>query len=515
MKLNTPLMLIILDGWGINPRKEANAIALANTPTMDYLISSGPHTQLQASGESVGLPDGQMGNSEVGHLNLGAGRIVYQELTRINKSIRNGTFFKNTVLISAFEETKLRSSSLHLMGLVSDGGVHSHIEHLFALIKMAKDIGIKDINIHCFMDGRDTPPKIGHEYIKDLQNFIDGAGVGKIATVIGRYYAMDRDKRWERVEKAYRAITLGEGRFALSGMDAINMAYNKGETDEFVVPTVIVDSNSVPLGLMKDGDIAIAFNFRADRVREISRALNEIEFRYFKRDYTPHLARYICMTQYDETFNFPIAFPPDALLKILGETISSKNMAQLRIAETEKYAHVTFFFNGGEEKPYNLENRCLIPSPKVATYDLQPEMSAVKVTDEVIKHIEIGEEKFIVLNFANPDMVGHTGILSAAIKACEVVDICLGRIMDSLKKVKGRALITADHGNAEEMIDYKTGEPHTAHTSNPVPLIYFDLDNHTFGLREGILADVAPTLLELMEVEQPSEMTGNSLLIHK
>jgi 2,3-bisphosphoglycerate-independent phosphoglycerate mutase len=505
------ILLVVLDGWGMNPRREGNAIALARTPNMDELWERYPHTVLQASGEAVGLPAGQMGNSEVGHLNLGAGRIVYQEFTRISKAIREGDFFQNLVLLEGIARARAGSGCLHLLGLISDGGVHSHLDHLVALLELAKGQKLERVFIHAFLDGRDTPPRSGRDYLRRLQGELDRIGVGKIATVMGRYYAMDRDNRWERVEKAYAAMVEGQGRLARDAVLAIEQAYAEGETDEFVLPTVITEGSG-PVGPIGDGDGVICFNFRADRVREITRALALPNFSGFPRPHPPHLASYVCMTEYDETFDLPIAFPPQHLTRILAEEISRRSLLQLRIAETEKYAHVTFFFNGGVERVFPFEERCLIPSPKVATYDLQPEMSAFLVTEEVERRIAEGKYRFVLLNFANPDMVGHTGILEAAIQAVEAVDRCLGRVVSAAGERGGIVLVTADHGNAEQMVDYETGSPHTAHTTNPVPFLLIQ-DRSPFRLREGILADVAPTILQLWGWEQPPEMEGRSLLV--
>jgi len=507
-----PTLLMVLDGWGINPRKEGNAIALARTPNMDELWSRYPHALLQASGEAVGLPNGQMGNSEVGHLNLGAGRIVYQEFTRITKEIREGKFFQNPTLLEAIHKIQAAKGALHLLGLVSDGGVHSHMDHLVALLRLAKQERMDRVLIHAFLDGRDTPPKSGIEYVRQLKEEIARVKVGKIATLMGRYYAMDRDNRWERVEKAYLSMVMGKGRMGRDACSALESAYGEGETDEFVLPTVITEDKGLPLGSIADGDGVIFFNFRADRAREITRALAFSDFTGFARPQVPKLSSYVCMTEYDETFDLPIVFPPQHLFHILAEELSSRSMAQLRIAETEKYAHVTFFFNGGVEHVFAFEERCLIPSPKVATYDLQPQMSAYLVTEEVERRIQTEKYGFILLNYANPDMVGHTGILPAAISAIEAVDSCVGRVVSAVRQAGGIVLITADHGNAEQMVDYERGEPHTAHTTNPVPLLVIQ-DNSPFHLRDGILADVAPTLMQLWGLEKPSEMEGESLLV--
>jgi len=505
-----PLMLIVLDGWGIGKDPTVDATRLANIPFYRGLLKEYPHTILECSGEAVGLPEGQMGNSEVGHLNLGAGRIVYQDFARINKAIRNGEFRKNPALLKAIGSVGSDNHALHLLGLVSDGGVHSHINHLYALVDMAIECGVKKIFIHAFMDGRDTPPKSGIQYIKDLEAFLKDRPSARIATVSGRYWAMDRDRRWERIEKAYRAIVHGNGRTVRSAIDAVEEGYRKGETDEFIIPTVIYN-NSEPVGRIRDGDSVIFFNFRADRARELTRALNDRDFTYFSRGRAPQLSSYVTMTLYDETFPYPVAFPPVQLKNIIGEVLSKHNLRQLRIAETEKYAHVTYFFNGGEERSFPGEDRCLIPSPKdVPTYDHKPEMSAYEVTEEVLKRLGSGVYDFILLNFANPDMVGHTGVMKAAIRACEVIDECLRRITDEVISSGGMIIITADHGNCDEMMN--DGSPHTAHTMNPVPLIIL---KKGITLRDsGILADVAPTILELMGIEKPEEMTGQSLIVH-
>jgi 2,3-bisphosphoglycerate-independent phosphoglycerate mutase len=502
-----PLVLIILDGWGVGDNPEVDATEKANIPFYRGLIKNYPHTVIDASGEAVGLPEGQMGNSEVGHLNLGAGRIVYQDYTRINLAVRDGSFMKNEVLCRAMEIPD--GNALHLLGLVSDGGVHSHIDHLFALISMAISRGVKNVFIHAFMDGRDTLPTSGIGFIKQLETFIkDKTGV-KVATVSGRYWAMDRDKRWERIQKAYDAIVHGKGRKAKSGQEAVGHGYASGETDEFIKPTVIYDG-SEPAGRIKNGDSVIFFNFRADRARELTTALTEKDFDFFQRSTVPSLTSYVTMTLYDETFTLPVAFPPLKLVNILGEVISNNGFRQLRIAETEKYAHVTYFFNGGEEKSFEGEDRCLIPSPRdIPTYDMKPEMSAYEVTGEVLKRLESSIYDFILINFANPDMVGHTGVMEAAVKACEAIDQCLDKIVTKVKDLGGICIITADHGNCEQMLD--GNHPYTAHTSNKVPFIVV---SNNITLREkGILADVAPTVLELMKLKKPEEMTGKSLIL--
>ncbi len=508
-----PLCLIIMDGWGINPEDDGNAIAVAKTPVIDNLSKIHPSTILNASGLSVGLPKGQMGNSEVGHLNIGAGRVVYQDFTRISKAIEDRDFFNNPVLLDAMSAVTSNRSSLHVMGLLSDGGVHSHVEHLFALIEMAKKNGIERLFIHALLDGRDTPPRSALGYIKATEDCIKQVGLGEISTVTGRYYAMDRDKRWERVKQAYDAIVLGGGLEADSASQAVENSYARGEGDEFVKPTVIKRSGA-PIGVVSDKDAVIFFNFRTDRTREITRALTFKNFDGFERKKVPALSSFVCMTEYDETFGLPVAFPPVKLTNIFGEVISRAGLKQLRIAETEKYAHVTFFFNGGREEPYPLEDRRLIPSPKeVPTYDFKPEMSAFEVTKELVSDIENGKHDVIILNYANADMVGHTGFIEAAKKAVEAVDTCVGRVVDAVRARGGKVLITSDHGNAEQMVDYVTHAPHTAHTSYPVPFILVDDERKGAKLREGILADIAPTMLEMLGLPVPKEMEGKSLIV--
>ncbi len=509
---NKRVLLIVLDGWGINKKKEGNAIAAANAPLYNRLMREYPHTELQASGEAVGLPDGQMGNSEVGHLNLGAGRIVYQDSTRISKAIRDGDFFRNPVLISAMEKVKASRSSLHLMGLLSDGGVHSRLDHIFAMLDLAKAQGITNVFFHCFLDGRDTPPSSAVQYIKQLEAHFVKIGIGRIATVSGRYYAMDRDKRWERIQKAYEAMVMAEGIRKYSAVDAVEQSYEHKRTDEFMIPAVILDSETAkPAASIRSDDAVIFCNFRSDRAREITRALTDPEFQGFKRSVVPRLSAFVCLTAYDETFDLPVAFAPVRLTNILGEVLSRRGVRQLRIAETEKYAHVTFFFNGGEEPPFPLEDRILVPSPRdVATYDKKPEMSAREITDRLIEQINSHLYGFILVNYANPDMVGHTGIVEAAVRAVEVLDECLDRVIRAAGEEGMVALITADHGNIEVMFDPSTGQPHTAHTTDPVPFIIVrknvQLENG------GVLADVAPTVLELMGIDIPEEMTGKSLI---
>ena len=503
-------MLMILDGFGENKEEKANAVKIANTPNIDKLMKTCPTTDIHTSGLDVGLPEGQMGNSEVGHTNIGAGRIVYQELTRITKSIEEGDFFTNEEFIAAIENCKKYNSKLHIMGLLSNGGVHSHIRHLFGLLELAKRRDFEDVYVHCFMDGRDTAPSSGESFISELEEKMKEKGVGKIATITGRFYAMDRDKRWQRVEKAYNALVRGEGEKATSTIGAVESSYQKEIFDEFIEPTVIVNGET-PIATIGKHDSVIFFNYRPDRAREITRTLVDKEFNEFEVEKDLDLY-YVCMTSYDETMpNVHIAFKKEELKNTFGEYISKHGLTQLRIAETEKYAHVTFFFNGGEEKQYPGEDRILVPSPKVETYDLKPEMSAYEVTDKVVEAINSKKYDCIILNYANPDMVGHTGVLEAAIKAIETIDECVGRVIEAVNNQDGVLLITADHGNAEQMIDYKTGEPHTAHTTNPVPLILVGMENAK--LREGRLADLAPTMLDIMNLEKPAEMTGESLII--
>ncbi len=501
-----PLLLTILDGYGLRENKEGNAIASAKTPNLDRLFSTYPHTALDASGESVGLPEGQMGNSEVGHLNMGAGRIVYQDLTRITKSIREGDFFRNKTLLKALENVKKYGSSLHLMGLLSDGGVHSHNTHLYALLELAKKQRIKKVYVHAFLDGRDVPPKSALAYISDAEKKMKEL-VGEFASISGRYYAMDRDKRWDRVEKAYNAMSAGAGITAENASEAAENAYARGETDEFATPTVIIKKGE-PAALISEKDSVIFFNFRSDRAREITRTFIDQNFGDFKRRLYPR-THFVCLTQYDETFDAPVAFPPESLKNILADVLSQHNLRQLRIAETEKYAHVTFFFNGGRETPVKGEERLLVPSPKVATYDLQPEMSANPVTDEVVKAVSSGKYDVIILNYANLDMVGHTGVFEAAVAAVEAIDKCIGRVSGAVSAAGGLLIITADHGNAEQMLD-ETGGIHTAHTCDPVPFIFCEKG---IKLKDGILADIAPTVLDVLGIEKPQEMTGRSLII--
>jgi 2,3-bisphosphoglycerate-independent phosphoglycerate mutase len=507
-----PLMLMILDGWGIAAPSATNAVSLAKTPNLDRLLEEYPHAPILTSGMAVGLPDGQMGNSEVGHLNLGAGRVVYQDLTRISKAIVDGDFFTNPVLLDCIGKTKAAGGRLHLAGLLSDGGVHSHNTHLYGLLELARKQGLTEVFVHCLLDGRDTPPQSGAGYLEELEGEMKRIGVGRIATVMGRYYAMDRDNRWERVEKAYNAMVRGDGVYQKSSSTAIRQSYAEGVHDEFVVPCVI-GNDDVPVATLQDGDGFIFFNFRSDRAREITRALALGDFDGFPRDDRPKLSSYVCMTEYDATFGLPIAFGPETLTNILGDVLAQNSLTQLRIAETEKYAHVTFFFNGGSEEPFPGEERCLIPSPKeVATYDQKPEMSAYQVTDELLKKLDEDRFDVVILNFANCDMVGHTGIIPAAVAAVEAVDACVGRLVDRVRELGGAVLITADHGNADQMRG-EDGEPFTAHTVNPVWLIMVDDSRKGVPLREGgRLADIAPTMLAMLGIPQPEEMTGRSLL---
>ena len=503
-----PTVLMILDGYGLNDKCEANAVCEGKTPVMDMLKEQYPFVKGNASGMAVGLPDGQMGNSEVGHLNMGAGRIVYQELTRITKEIEDGDFFKNEALLKAVKNAKENDSALHLFGLLSDGGVHSHLTHVFGLLELARKEGLSKVFVHCFLDGRDTPPASGKGYVEQLCDKMKELGVGQVASVMGRYYAMDRDNRWDRVELAFNAMTKGEGVQAECPAAAVEASYKEEKTDEFVMPTVIVKDGK-PVGTIQDKDSVIFFNFRPDRAREITRALHDEDFPYFARPEGARPVNYVCMTQYDATITAPVAFPPEEIKDTLGEVLAQHGLHQLRIAETEKYAHVTFFFNGGVEAPNANEERILIPSPKVATYDLQPEMSAEEVTQALLAELDKDKFDAIILNFANPDMVGHTGVLSAAITAMEKVDDCAGRIVRKVLSLGGSVCITADHGNLEKMAE-SDGSPNTAHTTNPVPFILVSKEQHK--LHNGILADIAPTLLQLLDIKQPAAMTGKTLI---
>ncbi len=503
-----PVVLMILDGWGIGAQTEGNAIALANTEHIDALMARCGHSRLLCSGEAVGLPRGQQGNSEVGHLNLGAGRVVYQELTRINKAVEEGTLRENPVLRRAMERCRERGAALHLMGLVSPGGVHSHSSHLYSLLEMARETGLRRVFVHCFLDGRDVGPATGLGFVEELEARMRQLGVGEIATVSGRYYAMDRDNRWERVEVAYRAMTEGAGETASSAAEAVRGSYARGVTDEFVRPTVIRRAGGAPVAVTAPGDCVIFFNFRGDRARELTKAFVQQPFSGFARELPG--VDFVAMTQYEAGLDVQVAFPPQNLHNTLGQVLAAHGIRQFRVAETEKYAHVTFFFNGGVEEPNPLEDRLLVPSPKVATYDLQPEMSAVEVNAALCRAIEGGAYPFILVNFANPDMVGHTGVLEAACRAVETVDACVGLAAEAVRKAGGVLLITADHGNAEQMIDPVRGTPHTAHTSNPVPFIA--VTPEPCRVRDGSLRDVAPTVLELLGLDKPAEMTGSSLL---
>ena len=505
---------MILDGYGLNDKCEANAVCEGKTPIMDQLMSQCPFVKGAASGLAVGLPEGQMGNSEVGHMNMGAGRVVYQELTRITKEIEEGEFFENEALLAAVKNAKENDSAIHFMGLLSDGGVHSHNTHLYALLELAKREGLKKVYVHCFLDGRDTPPASGKEYIEQLQAKMKEIGVGQIGVVSGRYYAMDRDNRWDRVEKAYLALTKGEGIKAADAAEAVQASYDSDKTDEFVLPTVM-ERDGKPVTTVQDKDSVVFFNFRPDRAREITRAFCADDFDGFDREKRLDLT-FVCFTEYDETIpNKMVAFHKVSITNTFGEFLAAHHMKQARIAETEKYAHVTFFFNGGVEEPNEGEDRILVKSPKVATYDLKPEMSAYEVCDKLVEAIRSLKYDVIIINFANPDMVGHTGVENAAIKAIEAVDECVGRAVDAIKEVDGQMFICADHGNAEQLVDYETGEPFTAHTTNPVPFILVNADP-AYTLREGgRLADIVPTLIELMGLEQPKEMTGKSLLVKR
>ena len=504
-----PTVLLILDGYGVIDETEHNAIALADTPIMDHLMKECPFVKGEASGLAVGLPEGVMGSSEVGHLSIGAGRIVYQDLTRITKAIEDGDFFENEALLKAIDSAKEKGTSLHIFGLLSDGGVHSHNSHLYALLELCKRQGLEKVYVHCFTDGRDTPPESGKNYIRELQDQMERIGCGTIATVGGRYYAMDRDNRWDRVEKAYRALTLGEGVTANSAMEAVLQSYEKGETDEFILPTVVL-KDGAPVATIDDGDSIIFFNFRPDRARELTRAFCCDEFDGFERGPRKQVT-YVCFTDYDVTIpNKEVAFPKLLMTNTLGEWLAANGMKQARIAETEKYAHVTFFFNGGVEEPNPGEDRILVPSPKVATYDLQPEMSAYEVTEKVLEAIASDKYDFIILNFANADMVGHTGVMEAAIKAIEALDACVPRIVEAILEKDGQILLTADHGNADEMLDHE-GNVVTSHSLNPVPLYHIALEPRALA-EGGRLCDIMPTLLTLAGVEVPEEMTGRVLV---
>ncbi len=505
-----PIVLVVLDGWGHSDNADGNAIHCARKPVWDSIIKTYPHTLIHTSGMNVGLPDDQMGNSEVGHLNLGAGRVVYQEFTRISRAIRTGSFFNNQVLTDAVDQVVASKKSLHILGLLSPGGVHSHEEHIHAMVDLAVRRGAERVYLHAFLDGRDTPPRSAADSIKGMQDKFAELGKGRIASVIGRYYAMDRDNRWSRVERAYNLIAQGKAEFqAPDAGTALDMAYQRGESDEFVQATAIVPAGAAAVKV-EDGDVIVFMNFRADRARQITRAFIEPEFNCFTRDYMPKLASFVGLTEFSEKFSVPAAFPAERLHNVFGAYIANEGLRQLRIAETEKYAHVTFFFNGGEEQPFTGEDRILIPSPRVATYDLQPQMSAPQVTDELVQAIAGGKYDAIVCNFANADMVGHTGNFPAAVQAIETLDACLGRIIVALREAGGELLITADHGNAEQMYGVGTGQAHTAHTVNPVPFVY--IGRPATVAQSGALSDVAPTMLYLMGLDIPAEMSGDTLV---
>jgi 2,3-bisphosphoglycerate-independent phosphoglycerate mutase len=508
-----PLVLVVLDGWGVSARKEANAVENADCPHLREILASCPRALLKASGEAVGLPEGIIGNSEVGHICLGAGRVVYQDLSRIDRAIRTGELERNPILQDAFARVQRAGGRFHLMGLVSDGGVHSHIGHLEALVTAAKGAGVREIYVHAFTDGRDTPPRSGIGHLRGLQAFLEAEGAGRIATVSGRYYAMDRDNRWDRTERAYRALVFREGEAFDAAADAVQAGYDAGVTDEFLLPSVIRVDGDPQRGAIADKDAVLFFNFRADRARQLTRAFQEPGFDRFGRDPAPDLCFYGSMTRYDRTYTIPVLFPPQQVEGNFGQALARAGLPQLRLAETEKYAHVTFFFNGGEERTYPGEERILVPSAKVATYDLKPEMSAEEIAREFVRRIRETKDLVVILNFANCDMVGHTGNFPATVKAVEAVDRCVGAVLGAIREAGGTAVITADHGNAEQMVDYATGQPHTAHTTNPVHLILVSGKYRGRKLRnEGLLADVSPTLLEILELDPPPEMEGRSLL---
>jgi 2,3-bisphosphoglycerate-independent phosphoglycerate mutase len=505
-----PVVLIVLDGWGYSEQEKYNAIHAANKPFWDKLWQTYPHTLIKGSGSYVGLPNGQMGNSEVGHLNLGAGRVVYQEFTRVSRAIRTGSFFTNQTLTDAVDQAKDNNKALHILGLLSDGGVHSHEEHIQAMVKLAAERGAPHIYVHAFLDGRDTPPKSAEKYLKAMEDTLAEAGHGRIASIVGRYYAMDRDHRWPRVKAAYDLIAAGEAEFqAASPMEGLHMAYERDETDEFVKATAVVPPGKQPVSI-QDGDVVVFMNYRSDRARQITRPFIEPDFAEFERPARPRLGAFVSLTEYSADFDAPVAFPPERLKNVFGEYIANLGLHQLRIAETEKYAHVTFFFNGGKEQPYEGEDRILVDSPDVATYDLQPEMSAFELTDRLVEAITSGKYDTIICNYANPDMVGHTGNFDATVKAIEALDKCLARVVPATQDQGGEVLITADHGNAELMQDETTGQAHTAHTSNPVPFIY--VGRPATLAENGALSDVAPTMLYLMGIEKPGEMGGDSLV---
>lgn len=507
-----PMLLVVFDGWGYSEDPNANAIVAARKPNWDRLWEKYPHTFINGSGASVGLPADQMGNSEVGHLNLGAGRVVYQEYTRVDRSIKTGSFFTNQTLVDAVQKAVENDRAVHIMGLLSPGGVHSHEDHIHAMAELAARNGAKKIYLHAFLDGRDTAPKSADESIRRMDAKFDELGVGRFASIIGRYFAMDRDHRWPRIQKSYDLMTLGKADFvAETALAGLGLAYNRDETDEFVQATAIVPGGESPIRI-EDGDSVIFMNYRSDRARQITRPFIEPDFHEFEREATPKLAMFASLTEYKSDFDVPVAYPPERLHRVFGEYISSLGLNQLRIAETEKYAHVTFFFNGGREEPFEFEDRILVDSPNVPTYDLQPEMNAPLLTDKLVEAIESGKYDAIICNYANPDMVGHTGNFDATVKAIEALDECLGRVVAAIEKGNGEMLLTADHGNAEMMQNQETGQPHTAHTTNLVPLIYVGRDKPLVS--QGVLSDIAPTMLELMSLEQPSEMTGRSLIDH-
>ncbi|WP_419603279.1 2,3-bisphosphoglycerate-independent phosphoglycerate mutase [Thiolapillus sp.] len=506
-----PVVLIILDGWGLREEAENNAIAAARTPVWDRLWNEGAHTALETSGSAVGLPSGQMGNSEVGHLNLGSGRVVYQEFTRVSRSIRTGSFFSNATLTGAVDIAVDNDAAVHILGLLSPGGVHSHEEHIHAMVKLAVDRGAKKVFVHAFLDGRDMPPKSAMPSLQAMDKVFGELGAGRIASIIGRYFAMDRDHRWERIQKAYDLITLGKAAYtATTAEEGLEMAYARGETDEFVDATAIVPEGGEKV-TVRDGDVIINMNYRSDRARQITRAFIEKDFDAFHREVVPDLGTFVSLTEYNKEWDIPVAFPAERLENVFGEYISKLGLHQLRLAETEKYAHVTFFFNGGQEQPFEGEDRILVPSPDVATYDLKPEMSAPEVTDHLVQAIEEGKYDAIIVNYANGDMVGHTGKFDAAVQAVETLDHCLGRVTRAIHKVGGAMLVTADHGNCEKMLDEETGQPYTAHTTTPVPLVYVG-DRHARLIDGGALCDVAATLLKIMGLPQPAEMTGHPLI---
>lgn len=505
-----PVMLMILDGWGIAPPSSTNAVTRARTPHLDYYFNRYPHSQLRCSGEAVGLPEGQMGNSEVGHLSIGSGRIIYQSLTRISRAVKDGSLEKNPVLVKAMEEARDGGKKLHLLGLLSDGGVHSHIDHLLGLLAMAQKMGVERVCVHAFLDGRDTPPQSAAPFLEQVEKACKELGVGQIATVSGRYYAMDRDKRWERIQKVYDCMTGGEALEAPSAAEGLAAAYGAGQTDEFVVPFRVAGVD----GTVEKGDSLIFFNFRPDRARELTHVFTDSEFAGFPRKEAALPVHFVSMTEYEKGLQAAVAFPPEEIKDTLAEVVSRAGLHQLHIAETEKYAHVTFFFNGGREQPFPNEDRILVPSPKVATYDLQPEMSAYLVTEKLQEALAKDVYDLVILNFANPDMVGHTGSLEAAVKALEAVDECVGSLAETVLQKGGALCITADHGNLEEMEDPVTHAPMTAHTTNPVPFLVVGAEQG-IQVEDGGLSDIAPTLLDLLDLPKPEAMTGHSLLLHK